>query len=150
MKVENAIKIDKFKGAIKRAITNVYFTGYWLSDKLSEVLKPFGVSEQQFNVLKVLRDQKCNGSNLCDIQESMMHKTSNATRLVEKLRLKGLVTRQTCESNRRRVDIKITDKGIKLLGEIEGKLSQYEWGFENKLTLEEYGQLADLLDKLRS
>lgn len=149
MRVENAIQIDKFNGAIKKALTNVYYTGYWISDRLSELLKPFGVSEQQFNVLKVLREQKCNGSNLCDIQEQMMHKMSNATRLVEKLRLKGLVTRQTCEDNRRRVDIKITEKGVNLLGEIECKLSQYQWDFESKLTLEEFEQLADLLDKLR-
>jgi len=149
MRFEDAIKIEKVENPSKRAIMNVYYTGYWLSDRLNEQLKPFGVSEQQFNVLKVLRDHKNNGSNLCDIQERMMHKMSNATRLVEKLRLKGLVTRETCEENRRRVDIKVTDKGLKLMANIENKLAQFNCGFDNKLTKEEYTQLAELLDKLR-
>jgi len=149
MRFEEAIKMEKVKNPSKRAIMNVYYTGYWLSDRLNEQLKPFGISEQQFNVLKVLRDHKCNGSNLCDIQERMMHKMSNATRLVEKLRLKGLVTRETCEDNRRRVDINLTDKGLKLMAAVDSKLAQFNCGFDNKLTKDEYTQLADLLDKLR-
>jgi DNA-binding MarR family transcriptional regulator len=149
MRFEDAIKMEKVDNPSKRAIMNVYYTGYWLTDRVNEILKPFGISEQQFNVLKVLRDHKNNGSNLCDIQERMMHKMSNATRLVEKLRLKALVTRETCEENRRRVDVKLTDKGLMLMAKIEEQLEKLNGCFYNKLTKEEYTQLAELLDKLR-
>ncbi len=149
MRFEDAIKMEKVDNPSKRAIMNVYYTGYWLTDRVNEILKPFGISEQQLNVLKVLRDHKNNGSNLCDIQERMMHKMSNATRLVEKLRLKELVTRETCEENRRRVDVKLTDKGLVLIAKIEEQLEKLNCCFNSKLTKEEYTQLAELLDKLR-
>ena len=150
MRLEDAIKIDPLDNPAKRAMMNVYYTGYWISDQVNEQLKQFGISEQQYNVLKILRG-KCNnnGRNLCEIQERMMHKMSNATRLVEKLRLKGLVTRQTKEDNRRMVEINITEKGMKLMETIDSKLAQFNCGFDNKLTREEYTQLAELLDKLR-
>jgi len=149
MRFEDAIKMEKVDNPSKRAIMNVYYTGYWLTDRVNELLKPFGISEQQFNVLKILRDQNNQGTNLCDIQERMMHKMSNATRLVEKLRLKGLVTRQTCAENRRRVEVKVTDKGLAFMAKIEEQLEKLNCGFINKLTKEEYTKLADLLDKLR-
>src|ERR1700748_947430 len=91
--------------AWKRAISGILTTGYLISDRLNEILKPFGISEQQLNVLVILKRQPGKTCNLCEVQMQMMHKMSNATRLVEKLRLKGLVTRETDEENRRKVDI---------------------------------------------
>jgi DNA-binding MarR family transcriptional regulator len=120
-----------------------------VSDRLNEQLKPFGLSEQQVNVLHIIKKQSCSPCNLYNIQEQMMHKMSNATRMVEKLRLKGLVTRDVCEDNRRRVEICITEKGLRLLEEIEKKLSKYHFEHETKLTDQEFTQLADLLDKMR-
>ncbi len=149
MRLEDAIKTENLDNPAKRAIMSVYYTGYWLSDQLNEQLKEFDISEQQFNVLKILHGKQKDTRNLCEIQERMMHKMSNATRLVEKLRLKGLVTRQTCEDNRRMVEIDITEKGAKLMEAIGNKLSRFNCGFDNKLTREEYIQLGDLLDKLR-
>lgn len=133
----------------KRALISLLYTGYLVSDRLNEQLKPFGVSEQQVNVLHIIKKQHEQICNLCNIQEQMMHKMSNATRLVEKLRLKGLVTRDICEDNRRRVEISITEEGLALLDAIEKKLSKYHFEHETKLTDEEYNQLADLLDKMR-
>jgi DNA-binding MarR family transcriptional regulator len=134
----------------KRAVRNVLHTGYWISDRLNEVLKPFGISEQQLNVLFILRKHGCGVCNLSDVQEEMMHKMSNATRLVEKLRLKGLVTRQTDEGNRRKVEITCTEKGLAFLEKVESKMKERLHGYyENKLSDEEYTQLAELLDKFR-
>src|SRR5882757_1908255 len=130
----------------KRALISLLYTGYLVSDRLNEQLKPFGVSEQQVNVLHIIKRQNEQTCNLCNIQEQMMHKMSNATRLVEKLRLKGLVTRDICEDNRRRVEISITDKGLALLDAIEKKLSKFHFEHEMKLTDQEYIQLAELLD----
>jgi len=133
----------------KRALISLLYTGYLVSDRLNEQLKPFGVSEQPVNVLHIIKRQNEQPCNLCNIQEQMMHKMSNATRLVEKLRLKGLVTRDICEDNRRRVEISITKEGLNLLEAIEKKLAKYHFEHEMKLTDREYIQLAELLDKMR-
>ncbi len=133
----------------KRAIISVLYTGYWLSDRLNEQLKEFGLSEQQVNVLHILKARRDHTCNLCNIQEQMMHKMSNATRLVEKLRLKGLVSREIDEENRRRVEISITEKGIALLEKIGFKLREYNCEHESKMSEPEYSKLAELLDKMR-
>ena len=134
----------------KRAVASVLHTGYWISDRLNEVIKPYGISEQQLNVLFILRKHGCGICNLSDVQEEMMHKMSNATRLVEKLRLKGLVTRQIDEGNRRKVEITCTEKGLAFLEKVESKMKENLYGYyENKLCDEEYTRLAELLDKFR-
>lgn len=133
----------------KRALISLLYTAYQMSDRLNEQLKPLDLSEQQVNVLHIIKKQQEQSCNLCDIQEKMMHKMSNATRLVEKLRLKGLVKREICEDNRRRVEITITDSGLKLMEKVEQKLQCYHLLHENKLTDEEYTRLAELLDKMR-
>ena len=134
----------------KRAVASVLHTGYWISDRLNEVIKPYGISEQQLNVLFILRKHGCGVCNLSDVQEEMLHKMSNATRLVEKLRLKGLVTRQIDEGNRRKVEITCTDKGLAFLEKVENKMKESLYGYyENKLCDEEYARLAELLDKFR-
>lgn len=134
----------------KRAVASVLHTGYWISDRLNEVIKPYGISEQQLNVLFILRKHGCGVCNLSDVQEEMLHKMSNATRLVEKLRLKGLVTRQIDEGNRRKVEITCTDKGLAFLEKVESKMKESLYGYyENKLCDEEYTRLAELLDKFR-
>src|ERR1700722_18614199 len=121
---ETEIYTDPIQQARKRAIAAILTTGYWISDRLSEVLKPFGISEQQLNVLFILKKQPDQACNLSEVQTQMMHKMSNATRLVEKLRLKGMVTRQVDNENRRKVEIKITQKGLGLLGRGESELNE--------------------------
>jgi DNA-binding MarR family transcriptional regulator len=143
------LRKDNADCAWKQAVKSLLYAGYWINEQLNDQLKPFGLSEQQFNVLEILHHQEDLSSNLCDIQERMLHKMSNATRLVEKLRLKGLVTREIREDNRRMVDITITAKGLALLDMIQKKLSVYQCEFEKKLTKDEYSQLAGLLNKLR-
>jgi len=152
MNPEEPIKYPPAGKAIppyKRALISLLYTGYMVSDRLNEQLKPFGVSEQQVNVMHIIKNKNEQTCNLCTIQEQMMHKMSNATRLVEKLRLKGLVTRNICEDNRRMVDIGITPKGLQLLDAIEKKLAKYHSENKMKLTEKEFTQLADLLDKMR-
>jgi DNA-binding MarR family transcriptional regulator len=144
-----SLEVENHLPPYKRALISLLYTGYLVSDRLNEQLKPFGVSEQQVNVLHIIKKQAERSCNLCDIQEQMMHKMSNATRLVEKLRLKGLVTREVCEDNRRMVEISITEKGLGLLEQIEKKLSKYHFEHEIRMTDDEYTQLADLLDKMR-
>lgn len=145
---EQPIHADHANTAWKRAIKGILTTGYRISDRLNEILKPFGISEQQLNVLSILKRQPGKTCNLCEVQSQMMHKMSNATRLVEKLRLKGLLTRETDKDNRRKVEITITSKGLDFLEKVECKLHSCHHPFyETKLCEEEYNRLADLLDK---
>lgn len=125
------------------------FTGNWVQRNIAAQLRPFGLSLQQHNVLRILRGQYPDPCTLGMIQERMMDHMSNATRLVDKLLEKGLVERWQCQSNRRKVDIIITRKGLDLLAQtdviVDGLKDTYQ-----SLTEEEATQLGKLLDKLRS
>lgn len=120
-----------------------------ISEKLSEVLKPYDISTEQFNVLRILRGQKGEPINMGNIQGKMIAKTSNTTRLVDKLLLKSLVDRAVCENNRRKIEVTITDKGLKLLNIVDQKVEQAENELVNKLTTQEKQQLIELLEKFR-
>lgn len=150
MQLENELKMKGFQSPMQEVILNVLFTSYWLGDKMNSVAKEFDISEQQYNVLRILRGQKGNPINLMDIQSRMLHKTSNVTRLVEKLRLKNLVERVLSEENRRKVEITITKKGLRLLDQMEPRLKESHRDLSRKLNKEEANQLNLLLEKLRA
>ncbi|MFB6455373.1 MarR family winged helix-turn-helix transcriptional regulator [Chitinophaga sp. Hz27] len=149
MKLEDELKQYKFKDDYQRALLNIIFTAGWVGVGLSQVLKQHDLSSQQFNVLRILRGSRPNPLNLLDIQERMMDRMSNATRLVEKLRQKGLLTRIQCEQNRRKVEIDITDKGLALLAELDPLIEDNQRKMTETITPEEARQLDRLLDKLR-
>ena len=149
MKLEEELKMKQFESPHHRTLLNIMFTSSWLNDRMSGITKPYDISEQQYNVLRILRGQKGRPVNLMDIQDRMLHKTSNATRLVEKLRQKGLVERVLCEQNRRKVEISITKSGLGLLAELDPILSTKDTEMFKTLTNKEASLLGDLLDKLR-
>lgn len=148
MRLEDELKTTAFKSAKHKAMLNVIFTGVWLSERTNRFLKQFDLSEQQFNVLRILRGQKGQPINMIDIQERMVHKMSNATRLVEKLRQKGLVQRVICENNRRKVEITITTDGLQLLADIDTKMASRPSPMD-QLTDDEANELSRLLERLR-
>ena len=98
-----------------KAVVNILYTASWLEGINIQRFKPHGISPQQYNVLRILRGAYPNPVMLGEITERMIDKNSNATRLVEKLRLKGFLKRDICKTNRRQVDITITQKGLTLL-----------------------------------
>lgn len=149
MKLEDELKMSTDLAPHHRATLNVIFTGAWMSERMNSFLKPFGISEQQYNILRILRGQKGKALNLQQISERMVHKMSNTTRLVEKMRLKGLVNREVCPDNRRKVDISIQPAGLKLLGNVIETLKLSEKEVEERLSKEEATTLAHLLDKVR-
>ena len=136
MKLEEELKQGKFNSEHQKAILNILFTGNWLDADLLKRLKPFGISPQQYNVLRILKGQGDNAISVNDIMSRMIDKMSNTSRLVEKLRTKELIERVTCEHDRRQVDIRITKKGLillesadlemNLLGDMEAKISDKE------------------------
>ena len=114
MTLENFIKPNSPLSIPKKTVLNIIYTQNTISDKFNEILKPFDLSAEQFNVLRILRGQKEKTANMCIIQERMLAKTSNTTRLVDKLLLKNLVTRKVCSNNRRKIEVQITTKGPNL------------------------------------
>lgn len=149
MKLEDEIKTRTFPTPHHKVGLDIMFTGNWLYEKINLLLKPYGISEQQYNVLRILKGQRGNPINLYAIQERMIHKMSNTTRLVEKLRLKGLVERVTCEDNRRMVEITITKEGVELLRYLEPIMKANMSSTFERLSRKEAEQLSNLLEKVR-
>lgn len=148
MSLEDDIRQEKFESEHHKMAVNILFTGSWLHNLNALRFKPFDITPEQYNVLRILRGNHPKQLMLADITARMIDKSSNATRLVEKLRQKGLVKREICESNRRQVDIFITDKGLSLLSKID-KTSE-EWLKSLKaVTRQEAQELNRILDKLR-
>ena len=150
MRIEEIIKTTFPMAQEKKALLNVMYTQNVIADQFNELLKPFDLSAEQFNVLRILRGQKGNPVNMCTIQERMIAKTSNTTRLVDKLLLKELVTREVCPANRRKIEVTITQKGLDLLIELEPKVKIHEESYSQKLSEEERLQLNELLEKFRN
>lgn len=148
MGLEEAIRQQKFDSEYHKVAVNVLFTSSWLYNLNALFLKPFQITPEQFNVLRILRGSHPRPLRLADITCRMIDKNSNATRLVEKLRQKGMVSRTVCESNRRQVDIHITPKGQRVLEKIDKESGQWTATLQ-KLSPSEARQLNALLDKMR-
>ncbi|MEH6762457.1 MAG: MarR family transcriptional regulator [Maribacter arcticus] len=118
-----------------------------IDEEVSTCLKPYEISIQQFNVLSILRGQKGNPANLSTINERMVSKMSNTTRLVDKLLLKGFVSRNICKQNRRKIEILITKEGIKILEQIDGILFETEKKILGNFNETELHELNTLLNK---
>lgn len=150
MDIENEIKSTLPLSSAKKVILNLSFTRNVVADKFLEILKPFDLSSEQYNVLRILRGQKGKPANMCIIQERMISKNSNTTRLIDKLLLKHLVTRKECLENRRKIEILITHKGQEILNQLDPKVIEHEMIFANNLNESELEQLNTLLEKYRT
>jgi DNA-binding MarR family transcriptional regulator len=126
MNVEAVIKTDKKIPLRSRTIIHLILIHNKVAENFSQALKPFGISTQQFNVLRILRGQQNKPANLSTINERMVSKMSNTTRLVDKLMKKGFVDRVLCMSNRRKVEITITKEGLKALSDMDDVLEKTE------------------------
>jgi DNA-binding MarR family transcriptional regulator len=146
--IEEEIKQKKFRDELERVEVNLLYTATFFETRFSSLLKPYGISPQQFNILRILKGQYPNTVTLKSISERMLDKNSNTSRLIEKMRLKNLITRSICPDNRRQVDIAITDKGIALINELTELVNSKRQGNIN-LSKDEAVQLSSLLDKMR-
>jgi len=126
MNVEALIKTEKKIPLRSRTIIHLMLIHNKVSENISHSLKPFGISTQQFNVLRILRGQQSKPANLSTLNERMISKMSNTTRLVDKLIKKGYVERIVCLSNRRKVEITITKDGLKALSKMDHVLEKAE------------------------
>lgn len=149
MKIEEEIKQKTFSSEYHKLIVNLKFTSGWISGLHNRIFRKYGISPQQFNVLRILKGQYPNPSSLLLIRERMLDKESNASRLIDKLEVSGLTERKQCPEDRRQVDITITRQGIDLLEKINPEVEQITGKIIN-LSPEEATQLNYLLDKLRN
>ncbi|WP_151088909.1 MarR family winged helix-turn-helix transcriptional regulator [Hymenobacter baengnokdamensis] len=148
MRLEDEIKQPTFQNEGQKAYLNILFTAGWLSLRQAAAFRPYGVTLPQFNVLRILRGQYPKPATVALLIERMLDKTSNASRIVDKLEEKKLVTRTVCPANRRAVDICITEAGLRLLRQIDDSgLTTFE---DSGLTEGELIQLNNLLDKIRA
>ena len=147
-KIEDEIKQKKFQNEYQKLGINLMFTASWIMGSHNQRMKKFGISLQQFNILRILRRQYPNPAPLKILTERMIDKMSNTSRLVEKLVQKKLVERKICKVNRRQVDIVITPLGLDL---VEKASVEVDNGLRDvyQLTKEEAATVNNLLDKMR-
>ncbi len=150
MNIEQSIKATKPIPLPTKTVINLAYTSSYVREKIIETLKPEGLTIQQYNVLRILRGQQGKPANLSTIQERMVDKMSNTTRLVDKLVAKKLSERVVCPSNRRKVEITITRNGLELLERLDPISNNNNQEIVSKLSKEELELLNQLLDKLRA
>lgn len=149
--IEQEINQKQFPNIYLKSDVNIMFTAGWIEGNLMRMFKKYGLSSQQYNVLRILRGQHPNPVMLTQITERMIDKMSNATRLVDKLILKELVTRELNSVSRRQVDINITEKGLNLLKQIDLEFDNRNPAPHYKLiSNEELELLNSILDRIRN
>jgi DNA-binding MarR family transcriptional regulator len=149
MSIEKDIKQHKpFKSPYQKVVVNIIYTSNWMNSEQQALLKPFELSPQQYNVLRILRGQFPNPIKVNGIIERMLDKMSNASRLVDKLLLKGYVSRCDSAADRRACDIRITETGCQVLKQID-EIQEIWESSRQFLSDVEADTLSRLLDKMR-
>jgi DNA-binding MarR family transcriptional regulator len=148
MILEEELQQDQFQSEHQKAMLNILFTSNWLEADSARILKPFDISSQQYNVLRILKGQGDQAISVNNIMSRMIDKMSNASRLVEKLRKKEFIERVICEHDRRQVDVRITQKGLDLLKDADQEMGKFS-EIISKITETEAKQLSALLEKIR-
>lgn len=148
MKIEEEIRQDKFRNERHKAGINLIFTSNWYFNRMTALFKRHNLTPQQYNILRILRGIRPKPVSVKYIRERMLDKMSDVSRIVEKLREKGLVSRHECGNDRRNVDILITEQGMALLENIDQENNEME-GIFATLSEEELSTFNTLLDKLR-
>jgi DNA-binding MarR family transcriptional regulator len=146
--LEKEIHQKKFHSEFHKAVINIIYTAGWINCINTRMMKRYDISPQQYNVLRILRGQHPSPASVGLVQERMLDKSSNASRLIDKLKLKGFVSRHECPNDRRQVDVLITEKGLELLEEMDKAMPQFQELF-GPVTDKEAAELNRILDKMR-
>ncbi|MFT4851458.1 MAG: DNA-binding MarR family transcriptional regulator [Sediminicola sp.] len=150
MRIEDAIKSINSLDISTKTVVNMIYTSRIVEEAIVRVLKQYDLTTPQYNVLRILRGQHGNPANLSTLQERMIDRNSNTTRLVDKLIKKGWVKRNVCKVNRRKIEMFITDDGLKILKDLDPIMENNNKNILNNLTKNELKHLNKLLDKLRT
>lgn len=147
MGIDKEIQTQNFRNEFQKVGVNIIFTANWFTERFKQILDDYDITNQQFNILRILRGSKRPLSTL-QIRDRMLDKMSDTSRIVDRLVKKELVEKTICEADKRLVDIRITDKGLALLLELDNRNEDTD-SLLKGLNLEEAQQLNHLLDKLR-
>ncbi|HAA10924.1 MAG TPA: MarR family transcriptional regulator [Cytophagales bacterium] len=131
-----------------QTVHEIIKTGHWITDQVGIQLKEYDTTEPQYNVLRILHEQAGTPISVQDIQQQMVQRSSNVTRIIDKLLAKALVHRQECATNRRKMDITITEAGEQLLQKLDKKVYELHAPMQGNLTPAEIQQLKQLINKL--
>lgn len=148
MRIEDEIHQKEFTDDYRRLLVNLLFTNNWVNQQVMPFFKHLGLTLQQHNVLAILRGQHPEPVCFGDIQNRMVDRNSNVTRLIDKLIEKGFATRDICQANRRMIEVRLTEKGMKKLQEVDDRFPELLEHFHN-LSQEEALLVSNKLDKLR-
>ena len=148
MQIGEEIQSNKFEDNYHKAVINITYTYGWLSNTFRCQFEKYNLTQQQFNVLRILRGQYPKPATINMIKERMLDKMSDASRIVDRLVQKELVSRCTNNKDRRAVDIRISEAGLDILSKMDNEFKTSDI-LKDNLTEEEAGKLSDLLDKLR-
>ncbi|MFY0253735.1 MarR family winged helix-turn-helix transcriptional regulator [Chitinophaga sp. 30R24] len=145
--LEKLITQKTFENEIQRGLVSLIFVGNWITSRHQQFFKQYGITMQQYNILRILRGQHPNAASINLLKERMLDKMSDVSRLVERLRKADLIERKNSEMDRRSVDVRINDKGLQLLKSISEDVVQLNSAFKS-LNEKEVIQLNKLLDKM--
>jgi MarR family 2-MHQ and catechol resistance regulon transcriptional repressor len=148
MGIEKDIHQQKFRNGRHKAMVNLMFTYGWAMERLKLCFTEEDITHQQYNILRILRGSHPTPLSTLQIRERMIDKMSDTSRLVDRLLTKKLVKKVICKKDRRLVDVNITDKGLGLLGKMDGRQGDMDDILCN-LSEKEAGALSKLLDKIR-
>lgn len=149
MSIDRAIHQSKFRNEFQKVMINIIFSSNWITEKQKRFLDPEDITPQQYNILRILRGSAKPLSTL-QIRERMLDKMSDTSRIVDRLLLKALVEKRPCDTDKRLVDITISDKGIAVLERLEVRNHELDHMVSDVLTQEEAAALNSLLDKMRN
>ena len=138
----------KFRNEYQKATVNIIYTYNWMTERTKEIFASADITPQQFNILRILRGSLPNPLSTLQIRERMLDKMSDTSRIVDRLIAKGLVKKGTCKTDRRLVDVIITDKGKKVLEKLDARQDEMD-NIMGNLSKKEALTLSELLDKMR-
>ena len=148
MKLEEAIQTNKFKSEVHKASINLMYSAWWIKTILTKELKEYGLTHEQYNVLRILKGKHPESLCVKDIAGRMIEKNSNVPRIIDRLVIKKLVKRGTSSQDRRETNITLTGAGLSILESSTQKVNKTISGQLN-LNEEEAEQLNRLVEKMR-
>ena len=147
-KLEEEVRVEKFRNGRHRLLINLIYTNNWITGLMQAGFKPFGITNQQFNILRILRGNHPEPCTIQYLKERMLDKQPDVSRLVDRLQAKGFLARRPNEEDRRKMNVIITDHGLEVLKDMEGTVNAFE-SLMGQLDDTEVEQLNTLLDKMR-
>ena len=148
MGIDQDIRQSRFRNEYQKASLNLIYTYGWITEKTKELFATEDITPQQFNILRILRGSHPEPLSTLQIRERMLDKMSDTSRIVDRLIGKSLVKKGTCKTDRRLVDVMITDKGRKLLDRLDERQDELD-NIIGNISKKEAAVLSDLLDKIR-